>query len=56
VDATRHFKEEEPKMRRKVFDLLASAGGVVFVVVLLVAGCGVSKLDHAFDQRFLAGP
>ncbi len=25
-------------MRRKVFDLLASAGGVVFVVVLLVAG------------------
>ena len=50
------LQREEPKMRRKVFDVLASAGGVVFVVMLLVAGCGVSKLDHAFDQRFLAGP
>jgi hypothetical protein len=26
------------------------------VVAASTTACGVSKLDHAFDQRFLAGP
>ena len=39
-------------MRRKVFDMLASVGGVVIVIVLVVAG-GLLMIGYNFANNYV---
>ena len=47
VDSESHYKKKVNVMRRKVFDTLASLGGLIVVVMLVVAG-GLAVWGYSF--------